>query len=107
MATNAEIAETIIETYVNLRRTGETVFVTYGTLADLIGRPGQQFLLGAPLDLVRDKCASRGMPDIASVIISQESLLNGSVAPSGKAQEKHGGWPGLREQQARVLAYNW
>ncbi len=107
MASVSEIAEKIIAAYVDLRRSGDTVFVTYGELAQLIGREGQHRLLGAPLDRVRDICSERNLPDIATVIVDKASLDRGSVTPSAAAIEKYNGWLGLRREQARVIAFDW
>jgi hypothetical protein len=76
-------------------------------MATAIGRPGQHRLLGAPLDAVRDLCKERGWPDIATVVVTKDSLVDGTLRPSPQALEKYGGWPGLREEQARVIAFDW
>ena len=80
--------------------------MSYGALAARVGRPGQHRLLGDPLDRVRGLCARRGLPDVAVMIVSKESLRDGTAEPSQKALEKYGGWPDLRKEQARVLAYD-
>ena len=107
MATNAELAYAILDEYVKLRQSTDQVFITYGELASLIGRPGQHALLGGPLDLVRDICRGLSIPDIATMVINQESMKSGKLLPSGAALDKYGGWPGLRKEQARVLAFDW
>lgn len=107
MPTNVEHAERIISAYIELRRTTDQVFLTYGQLADLIGRTGQQRLLGAPLDVVRELCKARGLPDIATVIVSKDSLTDGTLKPASEAIEKYNGWHGLRAEQARVMAWDW
>lgn len=107
MANVDEIAGQIISEYIQLRRSNDVVFVTYGQLAKLIGRDGQHRLLGAPLDRVRGLCAERGLPDIAAVVVDQESLSAGRMMPSRKALEKYHGWSGLRQEQARVMAFDW
>ncbi len=81
--------------------------MTYGTLAARVGREGQHRLLGDPLDRVRGLCARLGVPDVAVMIVSKGALQDGTVEPSKAALEKYGGWPSLRKEQARVLAYDW
>ena len=107
MATNEYWAERIINAYVKLRQSSEKVFVSYGEMAELIGRKGEHRLLGAPLDLVRELCEKMNLPDVATVVVNVPSLRNGEVRPSDQALEKHGGWPGLRAEQARVLLFDW
>ncbi|WP_154665019.1 hypothetical protein [Leisingera daeponensis] len=107
MATNEYWANRIFSEYVKLRQSSAKVFVTYGDLAELIGRQGEQRLLGTPLDLVRAICEHANLPDIATVVVDQKSLKTGEIRPSPKALEKYGGWPGLRAEQGRVLAFDW
>jgi hypothetical protein len=83
------------------------VLWSYGDLATAIGRPGQHRLLGGPLDEVRTICGRNGWPDIATVVVTKDSLADGTLRPSPQAFEKYGGWPGLREEQARVLTFHW
>jgi hypothetical protein len=107
MASNSEHAESIIAAYTQLRRSTDCVFLTYGQLATLIGREGQHRLLAGPLDLVRELCKKRGLPDIATVVVSKDSLADGTLMPSPGALEKYNGWRGLREEQARVICWDW
>ena len=107
MATNKEIAGTIIDAYVRLRQSSEKIFISYGEMAILIGRGGQHALLGAPLDQVRDICADLGIPDIATMVVNMDALKSGALMPSGSAIEKHSGWPGLRKEQARAITFDW
>ncbi|KIC13809.1 hypothetical protein [Leisingera sp. ANG-Vp] len=107
MATNEYWAKRIILAYAELRQSSEQVFVSYGEMAELIGRKGEHRLLGAPLDLVRAICEQANLPDVATVVVDQKSLRSGEMKPSPKAMDKHSGWPGLRSEQGRVLAYNW
>ncbi|MCB4455801.1 hypothetical protein [Leisingera sp. McT4-56] len=107
MASNEYWANRIFNKYVKLRQSSDKVFVTYGDLAEMIGRQGEHRLLGAPLDLVRAICEKEKLPDIATVVIDQKSLKSGEMKPSPKALEKYGSWPGLRAEQARVLAFDW
>ena len=106
MTTNRETAEQSVEAYVAARADG-IAFLTYGTLATLIGRPGEHRLLGAPLDMVRGICKERGIPDIAAAVVDKVSMENGRVASSQKAIVKYGGWPNLCSEQAKVIACNW
>ena len=107
MATNDETAAAIIKVYAAARVSEDVVFMTYGELSDRLGRPGQQRLLGDPLDRVRKLCESFGIPDIATVIVDKVSLERGTLKPSERALEKYGGWRELRVEQARVLAFDW
>lgn len=107
MPTNHDHAEAIIQTYATRRRNGGSVFMSYAEMADAIGRKGEHRLLGGPLDLVRDICVARGLPDIATVIVSKESLKSGACEPSKKAVEKYKGWPSLKAEQERVRNWNW
>ena len=107
MATNEEIAEDIIRIYAAAHTNDGIVFLTYGELAKRLGREGQHRLLGGPLDLVREICRRRNLPDIATVIVDKASLQDGSMKPSPKALDKYGGWSGLRAEQARVLTFDW
>lgn len=107
MATNRETAEAIFASYVGLRKTTDIVFLSYGALAEMIGRKGQGRLLAAPLDLVREICRAQELPDIATVIVSKESLLDGTLMPAPNAVEKYNGWVGLRKEQAKVLAFDF
>lgn len=107
MATNEFWANRIFSEYVKLRQSSDKVFVTYGDLAELIGRQGEHRLLGAPLDLVRAICERADLPDVATVVVDQQSLRSGEIRPSPKALEKYGGWPGLRAEQGRVVAFDW
>ena len=107
MPSNLDHAESIIAAYIALRRSSDQVFVSYGQLATLIDRQGQHRLLGGPLDLVRELCERRGLPDIATVVVSRESLADGTIKPSAEAVVKYNGWNGLRAEQARVIAWDW
>ncbi|MFW8634373.1 hypothetical protein [Cribrihabitans pelagius] len=107
MATNEYWAKRIISEYVKLRQSSDKVLVTYGELAESIGRKGEHRLLGNPLDLVRAICEQANLPDVTTVVVDQQSLRTGEISPSPKALEKYGGWPGLRAAQARVLAFDW
>jgi alkylated DNA nucleotide flippase Atl1 len=107
MATNTELAVEILAAYVNVRKTGHQVVLTYGDMAKLIGRPGQQRILGGALDALRKYCEDLEIPDVATVVVNKESLLDGTLLPSQQALEKYGGWPGLRKQQAKVISFDW
>ncbi len=106
MATNKEIALEILSRFVEGARGGRVLW-TYGDLATATGRDGQHRLLGGPLDALRDHCVENGLPDVATVVVSKESLAGGSLKPSPKALGKYGGWPGPRQEQARVIAFDW
>lgn len=107
MASNIDQAKRIVQIYTEMRQTTETVFLSYKDLAIHLGRPGEHRLLGGPLDLVRDLCDHRHIPDVATMIVSKASLLDGTVQPSKGAVEKYGGWPDLRKEQARAMAHKW
>lgn len=107
MASNHEHAERIIQVYIEMRRTSEIVFISYKDLAIRIGRPGEHRLLGGSLDLVRDICRTRNIPDVATMVVSKNSLLDGTLQPSQDAVAKYGGWPELRQEQARAMAHHW
>ena len=107
MATNEYWANRIFSEYVKLRQSTDKVFVSYGELAEMIGRKGEHRLLGASLDMVRAICGRAKLPDVATVVVDQQSLKSGEIKPSSKALEKYGGWPGLRAEQGRVLAFDW
>lgn len=107
MPSNEEHAESIIAAYTRLRQSTDQVFVTYGQLATMIGRDGQHRLLGGPLDLVREICKLRGLPDIATVVVSEESLADGTIKPTAAGLAKYNGWTALRAEQARVIAWDW
>jgi len=104
---NDDLAREILLTYAKARINEHVIFMTYGDLAERLGRPGQQRLLGDPLDRLRTLCDQRGLPDVATVIVDKQSLRSGEVSPSPKALEKYGGWQNLREEQARVIAQDW
>ncbi|MEL6913429.1 MAG: hypothetical protein AAFP13_02900 [Pseudomonadota bacterium] len=77
-------------------------------MAEAIGRPRREArLLGQALDKVREVCVARGLPDVATFVVSQESVEAGSLEPSQQALKKYAGWPGLREQQAKCLTHDW
>ena len=106
MATNTEIAQELYKQFVDCARQGRVLWA-YGDMAVAIGRAGHRRLLGAPLDTLRDLCVEKGLPDIATVVVSKDSLTGGTLKPSPKAIDKHGGWPGLRKEQARVMTFDW
>jgi hypothetical protein len=107
MTTNRETAETILAVFLAAARDSGRILWSYSDLATAIGRPGQHRLLGAPLDEVRRLCEEREWPDIATVVVTKDSLLDGTLRPSPQALEKYGGWPGLRRAQARVIEFDW
>jgi hypothetical protein len=107
MATNRETAEALVAEFLRAARESGRVLWTYADLATAVGRPGQHRLLGAPLDEVRRICEEHGWPDIATVVVTKDSLLDGTLRPSPQAIDKYGGWPGLRREQARVLVFDW
>ena len=107
MPSNMDHAEAIIESYIMHRRDGGSVFMTYSEIAEAIGRKGEHRLLGVPLDLVRESCAKRGLPDIATVIVSKASFKMGTFEPSQRAMAKYDGWPGLKAEQERVRNWIW
>jgi hypothetical protein len=107
MATNRKTAEVIVRAFIRGATTEDRLFWSYGDVAALIGRKGQGNLLGAPLDEVRRLCEERGWPDIATVVVTKNSLADGTLRPSPQALEKYGGWPGLRSEQARVITFDW
>ena len=107
MATNRETAEAIVAAFLAAARDTDRILWSYADLSTAIGRPGQHRLLGGPLDEVRRFCEERAWPDIATVVVTKDSLLDGTLRPSPQALEKHGGWPGLRREQARVIEFDW
>jgi hypothetical protein len=107
MPTNRGTAEAICAAFVAQAQATGRVLWSYSDLAAAIGRSGQHRLLGAPLHEVRRLCEERGWPDIATVVVTKDSLLDGSLRPSPQALDKYGGWPGLRQEQARVIAFDW
>jgi hypothetical protein len=107
MTTSRETAEAIIDAFLAAARDTGRILWSYADLATAIGRSGQHRLLGAPLDVVRDLCVNRGWPDIATVVVTKDSLVDGTLRPSPQALEKYGGWPELRREQARVIAFDW
>ena len=107
MATNRETAEAIVDVFLTRERDHGRILWSYGDLATALGRPGQHRLLGGALDELRQLCEERGWPDIATVVVTKDSILDGTLRPSPQAVEKYGGWPGLRREQARVIERNW
>ena len=107
MGKNDDLAEQILRTYAEASVNEGVIFMTYGDLAKRLGRPGQHRLLGDPLDRLRNLCAERGLPDVATMIVDKPSLHAGTVEPSARALEKYGGWFDLRAEQARVISYDW
>ena len=107
MATNQETAEQVIKVFVKAATTESRIIWTYGDLATAIERPGEHRLLGAALDIVRQLCVERGIPDVATVVVSKTSLLDGTLKPTDSALNKYNGWQGLREEQAKVFQFDW
>ena len=104
---NLEIAERIFEAYVAFATEENGVFLTYSELARRIGRAGQHHFLGAPLDIVSGICDAKGVPNITTVIVDKPSLLGGTVKPSASAIKKYDGWSNLRNEQTRVMLFDW
>lgn len=108
MPTNQEWADEIIQVYIDLRcQENDIVFLTYKDLAIRLGRPGQERLLAGPLDIVREECQKRQIPDVATMVVSKESLVSGEVKPSTKAASKYNDWTSLRQEQARAISFDW
>ena len=102
-----EQAEAIFNVFVAHAKEGRLLW-TYGDMAEAIGRPRREArLLGRALDRVRDICAERGVPDCATMVVSQDEVKAGTLKPSPQALAKHQGWHGLREQQAQCLTFEW
>lgn len=104
--TNEEWAQAIFAAYVAATRKGKFVW-TYGDMAKATGRSGQHRLMGPALDLVRERCTARGVPDCATLIVTQDALNDGSIRPSQAALKKHSGWAELRKEQAACLTFDW
>ncbi|MFK7869906.1 MAG: hypothetical protein AB8B58_11765 [Roseobacter sp.] len=106
MPTNREWAAKILEQFVLGASEGRIVW-TYGDMATAIGRPGEHRLLGGPLDELRKYCQDLELPDLATVVVSKESLIDGRIEPSKQAFDKYDGWPQLRREQAKVFNFDW
>lgn len=104
---NAKTAKSIIKAYVEFFIKEQGLFLTYGDLAIRIGRPGEHNLLGAPLDIARELCKAHNLPDITTMIVNKPSIQNGTMKPSENAIQKYNGWPDLRREQAKVIAFEW
>ena len=85
MATNRETAEAIVAAFLAAARDTDRILWSYADLSTAIGRPGQHRLLGGPLDEVRRLCEERAWPDIATVVVTKDSLLDGTLRPSPQA----------------------
>lgn len=107
MATTAEIAHQIISAYAEARARDHVIFMSYNEAAKRIGHQGQHLQLGAVFDKVHDICERDGLPDVAACIVNLYSLTSGQLKPSEKVIERHGGWPGVRKEQAAVITYDW
>ncbi|WP_090110936.1 hypothetical protein [Limimaricola pyoseonensis] len=107
MASNAETAEQIIRIFAVVSVRENRVWMTYKALAEALGRPGQQRLLQGALDVVRDICRDRGLPDLAVCIVSEDSVKAGTLLPASGAIQKYGGIPAIRRAQAEVLCFDW
>ena len=107
MATNVETAEQIIRIYAAVSTHENRVWLTYKELAEALGRPGQQRLLQGALDLTRELCMGRGLPDLAVFIVSEESVRAGTLLPATNALSKYGGIHAIRKAQSEVLYFDW
>lgn len=82
------------------------MFLTCKDLAVRIGRAGQERLLGDVLDRVRILCRDLGLRDVATMVVSKDSLAAGLAQPAQGSKEKYDGWRGLRAEQARVMTFD-
>ncbi|MEM8572033.1 MAG: hypothetical protein AAGG56_14175 [Pseudomonadota bacterium] len=107
MPTTAEIAHQIIGAYAEARSREHVIFMSYNEAAKRIGHKGQHQQLGAVWEKVYEICERDGLPDIAACIVNLYSLTSGQLKPSEQVLDRHGGWPGVRKQQAAVITYDW
>ncbi len=107
MATNAEIANQIISAYAEARAREHIIFMSYNEAAKRIGQGGRHQQLGAVWEKIYELCERDGLPDVATCIVNLYSLNTGQLKPSETVIERHGGWPGVRKEQAAVMTYDW
>lgn len=107
MGANDHHAETALDLYAKAAAEEGLVFLTYRELAARMGRPGQERLLGDVLDRLRLLCEQRNLPDVATMVVSQDSLRSGLVRPADNAKRKYCDWRGLRDAQAKVMTFDW
>lgn len=107
MATTAQIAHEIIGAYAEARTREHVIFMSYNEAAKRIGHQGEHQHLVAVWDKICDVCERDGLPDVATCIVNLYSLNTGQLKPSEKVVQRHGGWPGVRKEQAAVITYDW
>lgn len=56
---------------------------------------------------IQELCERDGVPDVAACIVNLYSLNTGQLKPAEKVVERHGGWEGVRREQAAVMTFDW
>ena len=107
MASNVDTAEKIIRIFAAASARENRVWMTYKALAEALDRPGQQRLLQGALDMTRELCRERGLPDLGVCIVSESSIRAGTLLPAQGAIQKYGGIPAIRSAQAKVICFDW
>lgn len=107
MATNTQIAHQVINAYALASARDHIVFLSYNEIAKRIGRQGEHHLLGDLWGKIQELCERDGVPDVAACIVNLYSLNTGQLKPAEKVVERHGGWEGVRREQAAVMTFDW
>jgi hypothetical protein len=107
MPTVEQTADEIIRILAKTFSVERRVWLTYGELAEHLGRPDQGNLLQQPLDRARELCRERDVPEAPVLVVSKDSVINGTLLPAEGAIEKYGGVRAIREEQTKVILYDW
>ena len=89
-------------------------FLTYGTLEERLGRPGQGRLIGPVLNAAARRCLDGQAPDISAVVCTAKSTRTGMPMPSEGSFGSGGIQPisgfsqdDIRAEQERVRQFDW
>lgn len=88
---------------------GEKMYLTYGELAEDMGRDrarDAEAVAGA-LDALSGWFRDMGLPDVTSVVIPQSNADSNLMLPSDKAVEELGGRAAAQAEAARVRDFDW
>ncbi len=99
----------VLRALLRTRVDGERMYLTYGELADDMGRDRTRDALAVAgaLDALSGWFREVGLPDVTSVVIPQTNADSNLMLPADDAVAKLGGRAAAQDEAARVRDFDW
>lgn len=107
--TITDIQRQVLVALVRRRLENAPLNMTFGELAQLVGRnPARDSLMVAgQLDGARAWLVSQSLPDLTTTVISQENAEKMRMLPPQKVIDHYGSEQAVRDAQQRVRDFDW